>query len=156
MTPHVAQNVKRAGGRRYASSKGSDGYSPQIFYSYVVDGQEYRSDTYSFFEPSASGWAAAQRITSGYRQGTTVPCYVNPAEPDDATLSREPSFGWLIGLVPFVLLAGGLRVWPRQTASPTPRAGRRRNHLNDPAIEECVVSSPRIVAGLPTTLAQSE
>ncbi len=99
--------------RRYATTKGSDAYSPVILYSYAVDDHERRSDTYSFFEYSAGGWASARRITNGYRPGSTVTCYVNPADPDDATLDRNPSLGWLIGLLPLALLAGGLAAWPR-------------------------------------------
>jgi hypothetical protein len=105
--------VLRSEVRRNSSSKGSDTFSPKIFYSYLVDGHEHRSDTYSFFESSGSGWQSASRITRAYRRGSTVPCYVNPADPDDATLHREPSLGWLIGLVPLGVLVGGLRVWPR-------------------------------------------
>ncbi len=67
--------------RRYTGSKGRDGYSPEIFYSYAVGGHEHRSDTYSFFDYS-SGWASARNLTIGYRPGSTVTCYVNPADPD--------------------------------------------------------------------------
>jgi hypothetical protein len=105
--------ILRSEVRRYATTKGSDGYAPEILYSYAVDDHEHRSDTYNFFEYSASGWASARRITNGYRRGSTVTCYVNPADSDDATLDRDPSLGWLIGLLPFALLAGGLAVWPR-------------------------------------------
>jgi hypothetical protein len=111
----LAQECKilRSEVMRHATSKGSDTYSPVILYSYAVDDHEHRADTYSFFEYSTSGWASAQRITSRYRPGSTVSCYVNPADPDNATLNRDPSLGWLIGLLPFALLAGGLAVWPR-------------------------------------------
>ncbi len=105
--------ILRSEVRRHATTKGSDGYSPEILYSYLADDHEHRSDTYSFFEYSTSGWASAKRITKGYRPGSTVSCYVNPADPDDATLNRDPSIGWLIGLLPFALLAGGVAVWPR-------------------------------------------
>ncbi len=109
--------ILRSKVRRHASTKGSDGYSPEIFFSYAVDDGEHRSDTYSFFEYPANGWAAAQRIVDGYRVGSTVSCYVNPADPDDATLKRDPSLGWLVGLLPLMLLAGGLAAWPRRTTS---------------------------------------
>jgi hypothetical protein len=102
--------------RRHATIKGSDGYSPEILYSYMVDDHEGRSEIYSFFEYPASGWASSQRITNGYRPGSTVTCYVNPADPDDATLNRDPSLVWLIGLLPLALLAGGRAFWPRSTA----------------------------------------
>jgi hypothetical protein len=52
--------------RRHRNSKGSDTFSPLIFYSYAVDDQDHRSDTRSFFEYS-SGWESAQRIINGYR-----------------------------------------------------------------------------------------
>jgi hypothetical protein len=104
--------ILRSEVRRYASSKGSDTYAPLIFYSYIVDDHEHRSETRSFFEYAASGWASARRIANSYRPGSTVTCYVNP-EPDDAALNRDPSLGWLIGLLPLALLAWGRTVWPR-------------------------------------------
>ena len=103
--------------QRHSGAKGSDSYSPVLLYSYVVDDHEHRSGNYSFFEPS-SGWTSAQRITARYRPGSTVSCYVNPADPDDATLNRDPSLGWLVGLLPFALLAGGRAVWPREQLHP--------------------------------------
>ncbi len=105
--------ILRSEVRRYATTKGSDDYSPEIFYSYVVDDQEHRSDIYSLFEYSA-GEASAQRVANGYRSGSSVPCYVNPADPDDATLNRDPSLGWLFGVLPLAMLAWGLGLWPRQ------------------------------------------
>jgi hypothetical protein len=106
--------ILRSEVQRYATTKGSDGYTPVILYSYAVDDHEHRSDTASFSEYSTSGWASAQRIANRYRRGSTVVCYVNPADPDDATLNRDPSLWWLIGLLPVALFAGGgLAVWPR-------------------------------------------
>lgn len=110
----VECTILRSEIRRHHSSKGSDAYSPEILYSYVVDGKEHRSDTYSFFGLSRSGWAAARRKTDGYRAGSTVTCYVNPNDPDDATLHRNPSLGWMVGLIPLALLTWGIRAWPRQ------------------------------------------
>jgi hypothetical protein len=106
--------ILRSEVRRYANSKGSDTYSPEILYSYTVDDREHRSDTRGFFEYSASGWASARRIADSYRPGSAATCYVNPADPDDAALDRDPSLGWLIGLLPFGLLAWGRAVWPRK------------------------------------------
>jgi len=96
---------------QYRTAKGSDRYSPVILYSYPVDGHEHRSDTYTFFEYASNGWAAAQRIVTRYRPGSTVSCYVNLADPDDATLNRDPSPGWLFGFLPLVLFAAGLAFW---------------------------------------------
>jgi len=104
--------VLRSEVRRKTGGEDGDVYSPEILYSYTVDGEEHRSETYGFFAYS-SGWASAQRISNGYRSGSTATCYVNPADADDATLNRDPSLGWLIGLLPLVLVAGGRAVWPR-------------------------------------------
>ena len=105
--------ILRSEVRRHATTRGSDAYSPQIFYSYAVDDYEHRSDSYSFFEYLDNGWAAARRISGRYRPDSTVTCYVNPSDPDDATLDRNPSLGWLFGLLPFALLYWGLAVWRR-------------------------------------------
>lgn len=111
--------ILRSEVQRHATSKGSDTYSAEILYSYEVDGREHRSDTYNFFEYSGSGWASALRITNRYRPRSTVSCYVNPADADDATLNRDPSPGWLIGLLPFLLIFGGMAVWRRTSACAT-------------------------------------
>jgi hypothetical protein len=100
--------------RRYPTSRGSDGFSPEIYYSYAIHGREFHSDTYNFFEYSASGWKSAQRIAGRYRRGAIVNCYVNPADPDEATLDRNPSFGWVAGLLPVALIIWGLFLWPRR------------------------------------------
>jgi hypothetical protein len=105
--------ILRSEVRRYAAAKGGNRYAPLIFYSYAVNDQEHRSDVWSFFEYTASGWGSARRLTSGYRPRSTVACYVNPADPDDATLNRNPSLGWLFGLLPFGLVVWGAALWPR-------------------------------------------
>ena len=38
---------------------------------------------------------------------------VNPADPDDATLNRNPSLGWLWGFLPLILVFWGAALWPR-------------------------------------------
>ena len=106
--------VLRSEVRRIRTSKGSDRFSPLIFYSYVVDGLEHHSDNYSFLDLS-TGWDAARRATDVYKRGTTVTCYVNRRDPDDATLQRDPSAGWLVGLIPLLAAWGGLKAWPSQT-----------------------------------------
>lgn len=98
---------------RHVRSKGSDTYSPVLLYSYVVDGQEHRSDSHSFLEFLDNGWEPAKNITDSYRLGSIVTCYVNPDDPDEATLRRDPSVGWLVGVLPLAAVAWGLALWPR-------------------------------------------
>jgi hypothetical protein len=105
--------ILRSEVREVHTSKGSDSFSPLILYSYVLgDGEEHRADRYSFFEYSA-GWDSARSITSGYRPGSSVTCYVNPGDADEATLNRNPSWGWLFGLLPLAVLWWGRALWPR-------------------------------------------
>lgn len=103
--------ILRSRVRRRVTHKGSYAFTPEILYSYEVGDGQRRSDIYSFFEYPASGWAASRRIASRYRPGSTVACYVNPSDPDDSTLNRNPSLGWLVGLLPFALLVGGRAAW---------------------------------------------
>ncbi len=98
--------------RRFHNSKGRDSFAPLIFYSYMVDGAEHRADVANFFD-TAGGWNSANRFVGQYRPGSTTTCYVNPADPDEATLNRNPTAAWLIGLLPLALLYAGLRLWPR-------------------------------------------
>lgn len=109
--------ILRSEVQRQDRSKGSDTYTPVILYSYMVDDHEHRSDIYSFFEYASGGWASAQQTANRYPPHATVSCYVNPADPDDATLSRNPSLWWLIGLLPLALVAAGRVGWFRETSS---------------------------------------
>ena len=104
--------ILRSEVRRHRTAKGSDTFSPVILYSYGTADHEFRSDTYSLFEYS-SGWTSAQHIANGYRPGSTVTCFVNPTDPDDATLNRDPSLGWLVGILPLAMLVWGVALWPR-------------------------------------------
>ena len=55
-----------------------------------------------------------------YPPGARVPCWVDPAHPEEAVLDRDLSAMWLFGLFPLVFIAvgGGGMVWAI-------RAGRR-------------------------------
>jgi hypothetical protein len=106
--------ILRSAVRQYSGNKSHSGFAPLILYSYAANGEEHRSDVYSFFDPASHGWQASQSIVQQYRRGSSAICYVNPGDPDDATLDRNPSTGWLVGLLPLGLLAGGRALW-RQT-----------------------------------------
>jgi len=104
--------VVRSGLLPHQSDEGGDTYTPAILYSYLADGREHRSDTYSFLS-FAGGRSSAERVAGRYKAGSTVTCYVNPADPDDAVLHPGPTLIWLIGLVPLAALALGWAIWPR-------------------------------------------
>jgi hypothetical protein len=101
----------------------SDGttYSVDVVYTYMVDGRSFQSDRYGFLGGSSSGRTRKEEIVGRYPPGARVPCWFDPAHPEQAVLSREPSAEWLFGLIPLVFLlvgAGGI-VW-------TLRANRRQ------------------------------
>lgn len=104
--------ILRSGLLPHQSDEGGDTYTPAILYSYLVDGNEHRSDTYSFMNFSG-GRSSADRTAGRYQAGSAVTCYVNPADPDDAVLHRGPTLIWLIGLAPLAAVATGLAIWPR-------------------------------------------
>ena len=83
-------------------------YSPHIVYSYSFGGREFRSDQYDFWDMSSSGYDGKQEIVNGYPPGSDVTCYVNPLDPTDSVLSREPSWVMAVGLVPILFLGAGL------------------------------------------------
>jgi hypothetical protein len=107
---------------RVAESSDSDGttYRPEIVYTYSSGGRAYQSNRYDFPGLWSSGRSGKEEIVARYPPGARVSCWINPADPEQAVLSREFGAAYLLGLIPVVFLlvgAGGL-VW-------AVRAGRR-------------------------------
>jgi hypothetical protein len=75
---------------------------------------------------SSSGTRGKQAIVDRYPPGAQVSCWVDPADPSSAVLSRGFSATYLIGLVPLLFLLVGLAVlvW-------TFRSGRGRPAVSD-------------------------
>ncbi|MEA2604775.1 MAG: hypothetical protein QOF89_5767 [Acidobacteriota bacterium] len=102
---------------------GSDSttYSVDVVYTYNVDGRAFQSDRYGFLGGSSSGRTGKEEIVARYPPGARVACWVDPAHPEEAVLSREPSAEWLVGLIPlvFVLIGAAGILW-------TVRSSRRQ------------------------------
>jgi len=88
---------------------GSDSttYSVDVVYTYSFEGRAFQSDRYGFLGGSSSGRTGKEEIVGRYPPGARVPCWIDPAHPEQAVLSREPSAEWLIGLVPLVFMLVG-------------------------------------------------
>lgn len=101
------------------SDGGSSTYSVEVVYTYSFGGRDYRSDRYGFLGGSSSGYQRKAAIVASYPPGSRVSCWVDPDHPEKAVLKREPSWEWLVGLIPLVFIAigGGGILW-------TVRAGR--------------------------------
>ncbi len=91
-------------------SDDSTTYSPYIAYRYVVDGTEYFGDQYTFTGGSSSGYAAKAEIVRRYPRSTEFTVFVNPDNPAESVILREPSWNLLFGLIPLVFAAAGIAV----------------------------------------------
>ncbi len=94
--------------------RGDDGstYSVNIFYRYEIDGQEHKSNRYDFMGGSSSGYEGKASVVRKLPPGTRAVCFVDPADPDSAVLSREASSTMWFGLIPGVFaLVGAGGIW---------------------------------------------
>jgi hypothetical protein len=93
--------------RMHPGGKGGPTYSVDILYSYTVDDHTYESNRYDFLGGSSSGRAAKDEIVARYPPGARAECYADPADPEEAVLSRRWSPSFLVGLLPLAVgLAG--------------------------------------------------
>lgn len=116
--------------------EGGDGatYEIAIRYRYEFGGKTYEGQRYSFFGVPSSGRAGKERVVRRYPPGLETVCFVNPADPSEAVLTRELGGGAAVGLfaLPFILVgAGGL--WYALVAGPRARARRARTALTERA-----------------------
>ena len=75
-----------------ATVSGSDGdtYKVDIHYTWRDGGRIYESDRYDFMIGSSSGTKGKQAVVDRYPTGARVPCWIDPADPSSAVLSRAP------------------------------------------------------------------
>jgi len=110
------------------SSGDSTTYKVDVLYAYSVDGRAYQSKRYGFDDWSSSGRDGKQEIVNTLPPGTRTTCWVDPADPSRAVLSRSLRPVYLIGLFPlvFVLIGVGGIAWALRSSSrraqPTPLA----------------------------------
>ncbi|MBZ5552420.1 MAG: DUF3592 domain-containing protein [Acidobacteriia bacterium] len=114
---------------RVASHRGSKGgttYSVDIRYAYGVEGRQYVSTRYQFFQGSSGGFEKKWEIVRSYRPGQQAICFVDPDDPRSAVLERGFTSELYFGLIPLVFLViGGVgltcavrRMHRRNAASP--------------------------------------
>lgn len=102
---------------------GSDSitYRPEIVFSYEVAGRRYQSSRYQLIEFSSSGRKAKAEVVARYPRGKTAVCYVNPKDPADAVLDRDPipSGLWALFPLPFAAVGAVGLVWALRNRSKT-------------------------------------
>lgn len=95
----------------------SVGWSPDIFYTYRVDGAEFKSSRYRFISSSSSDIDNVIAITSRYGAGSMTIAYVNPDDPAEAVLSQELGWGALLYLIPLLVVGIGTTMVRRSGAT---------------------------------------
>lgn len=93
-------------------SSGDDGSTYRIEMTFIYDyqGRSYSADRYDFFSfMHSSGYQGKKDVVSRYPAGMSTTCYVNPADPTVAVISRGASHNLWFGLIPlvFILIGGG-------------------------------------------------
>lgn len=91
-----------------SDGKTSVTWSVDIFYEYEVGGEKYRSNNYRALGGSSSGRKGKVAVTRQYPPGSTRVCYVDPAVPERALLSRGFSWMALLCLLPLAFFVAGL------------------------------------------------
>jgi len=91
--------------RRAASDEDdSDSYTPVITYGFGVGGRPYVGTRIRFDTKSFSSQGAARASVAGFRPGTAVTVFYNPANPADCVLERKNSGGYVLMAVGGVML----------------------------------------------------
>jgi hypothetical protein len=97
------------------SDRGSPLYSIEMTYSYVFNRKPEQASQYDVFgisSSSARGWRDA--VVDSLPPGRVTTCYVNPRDPSQALIDRDPNLGLLWGLLPPVIFVIGLLLlWGR-------------------------------------------
>ena len=97
-------------------------YRTDVLYRYVVGTRTYHSNQYSLTESASPAAGGRRAVAAAYPVGRPAVCYVDPADPTIAVLTRRVSPTVSFGLFPlavtavgaFMVVAGGSdRPWPR-------------------------------------------
>ncbi|MEX0777555.1 MAG: DUF3592 domain-containing protein [Phycisphaeraceae bacterium] len=86
------------------SHRSSDGttYSMDVRFEYEWQGQVLQSDRFDFIDGSSSGYSHYKAQAKRYPAGSKQTCYVNPADPTQAVLSRQFNQPLWMSLLPFI------------------------------------------------------
>ena len=71
-----------------SDSDGGTTYTPEVHYTYTVNGQQIQADRISYLFVSSS-YKAAEQVVNRFPTGRPVTVYYNPASPGDSVLVRS-------------------------------------------------------------------
>jgi hypothetical protein len=78
-------------------------YWPDVVYRYRADGADYRANTVNASDAGSPWYYGARRVLRRYLPGSRAVCYVDPAEPSEAVLTRSLSGTQWFGVWPLVM-----------------------------------------------------
>jgi hypothetical protein len=107
-------------------------YRPDVLFRYRVGGVRYHSNAFNFTDFGTPYEGGKRELIGRFPAGSTATCYVDPADPADAVLTRDLRPTLLFGLLPVAMIAlgvfaffhpdaqiaGGTRVAPRPASRP--------------------------------------
>jgi hypothetical protein len=114
--------------------RNDDTFRPDIQYRYYVDDRPYTGTRYNFVIGS-DNLSDYQSVVDRHPPGSRFECYVNPADPTQAVISRDLTFTYFFGLIFFfmftvipgiaivVLLRRAAQTREKARLSDTPGAG---------------------------------
>lgn len=100
--------VRHAEVYRASGKDGVDRYRIIVRYDYTVAGRNLSGERYDFAVLTDTDGAGKQRVVDQLKTQGQVPCWVDPNDPSEATLSRDyqiPAVPLLLGIV---TLLGGI------------------------------------------------
>lgn len=97
--PQVPCQITSSGLESHTSD-GSTTYQVAIQFRYSYESRDFTGGAYDFSSGASSGRSGKQRIVARYPVGAEALCRVNPANPEEAVLSRDiPGMVWFA--IPF-------------------------------------------------------
>lgn len=132
----------------HSSKKSSSTYSIDITYRYEVDGATYTSDQYNFNTGSSSGYDSKRAVVDQYPPGLRTVCFVDPADPNAAILSKEWTWMYALGSFGLIFVLVGISIsfsLGRKGRAPMPDGGRYGGALGS-AVQDLNDPSPRVLS----------
>jgi hypothetical protein len=83
-------------------------YWPDVVFRYRVNGRDHRSNNLNFTDFPTPWYYGKRGIARRYPPGSRVTCYVNPSDPFEAVLTRDPSVTLWLGLWPLTMALLGI------------------------------------------------
>ncbi len=92
----------------HSNGKNSTTYKAEISYRYEFNGQSYKNNAYHLTEFYSSGYNDKRKLVAAYPVALKFTCYVNPLNPNESVIDREPGWYLLFTLFPLPFIAVGL------------------------------------------------